>query len=381
MNNKNMVINAFIDSVLHLIALRAYLKKLFHEGYTINGTVSITKIAVINKTFSDEDLDSLSKYGLKIVIKENKKNTLLKKYFIIYLNLVYYCLCHIFIKKNDNISFLLILPSQFFINISEIIQIYRKYGNHFKIVLLEEGVGSYIRNAIRWLSRGFEKTKYIKHKIILLRKEMRYFIKYKFLIRALEKSNKIENFYILENSKSGFIPNKIVCKYFYEVFKELASKMDINSDLYNNVVLINTQPFFEEMDSNQDIDCYKNIAEICRYLNIKLVLKPHPREKNLERYSNINLVIDRSNNSIAQEIILAKAKEKPLAIVGFFSTTLVTSKIFFDIPAISLGNLIDVSKLSFYGNDIKNFMTVFKNVVSSPKTFDELRTTLKNQYL
>jgi hypothetical protein len=79
------------------------------------------------------------------------------------------------------------------------------------------------------------------------------------------------------------------------------------------------------------------MQSLIKFINkngIKPILKPHPREKN-DKYNDIKdcdfeLI---ENNFPVEEIIL---NLNPICIIGYTSTALLTSRIFFDVNAISL---------------------------------------------
>jgi hypothetical protein len=102
------------------------------------------------------------------------------------------------------------------------------------------------------------------------------------------------------------------------------------------------------------------------------VFKPHPRDKNLGRYSSLDCFVD-TNNTISQEAILSSLSTKPIAVLSFTSTALVTTKLFCDVDTYSLIRLFDSEDVQLtLQNEFNNFAKTFDEVVKIPNTIDEL---------
>ena len=110
--------------------------------------------------------------------------------------------------------------------------------------------------------------------------------------------------------------------------------------------------------------------------NVQLVVKPHPREKKLDRYANCKITVDSSNQGISQEILLASAKNQPLCIIGFCSTSLILANLYYNIPIICLGKLGAFEKIPGFGTDISNFIETFSELLIVPNSFQDVEDAI-----
>ena len=108
------------------------------------------------------------------------------------------------------------------------------------------------------------------------------------------------------------------------------------------------------------------------------MIKPHPRECKTYRYRDAGLDVDDSNSTISQEVLLANAINKPKLIIGFFSTSLITAKLFFGIKTASIGKIEDFESILGYGKDINNFINTFNNFLYVPKSYVEFENIIKS---
>lgn len=367
---------AHLHSQLHLNSFRAYWIGQKEKSNTMEGTVVIHTSAAEDSLLKEDDFKFLDNNNRIVFFhEENKKRGgKLKKLWNNYLYLLK--IKHYYTKTNFNTTFFILLPSVLKIRPSQFYNLaMQNPGKKPCMVILEEGIGNYIRNEKRWRERGLETEKGIKKIIKWGLNIIRESMTQNSLLKVLKRHNAVDYFYFFTREKGLLRVNKDVCRLFALSFKlQKVPVKDMES--YDNCILINSQPFFEEINCNEDIECYKKLINICRILKIEVRLKPHPREKQTGRYASLGIKIDTVNKRISQECVLAHCKEKPLAIAGFFSTTLVTSNILWGIPAISLGNLIDGSKLSGFERDTQNFICQFREIINVPANYSELEDML-----
>lgn len=143
-------------------------------------------------------------------------------------------------------------------------------------------------------------------------------------------------------------------------------------EIQENYILINTQPL--DLDCKQEIELLRRIINVFNEYGFRVVLKSHPRENNIEKYNELDITID-SRCRYSQEVIMESMSNKPAYIVGYYSTSLITAKIFYNIPAISIAPLalkeIDMSKE--IKDDMVSFIKCFSNMVNGIESMDQLR--------
>ena len=117
------------------------------------------------------------------------------------------------------------------------------------------------------------------------------------------------------------------------------------------------------------------VKEECEKLNCLVLLKPHPRESDLAQYKTDGFSLLNGSDSI--EELFAESKNLPKCVFGFTSTALVTSSIFFGVPAISLDRLLDGKELDSESLDMQQrYEAKFSAYVEFPKNVRELRGVL-----
>lgn len=245
---------------------------------------------------------------------------------------------------------------------------------HIQSVILDEGIGMYMRDKKAWAMESISNTTSFKQKVSII---FSLYILNPCMERHLKKINECTEFCLLKKSANyEFIPDKETIKYYGRVIKKIGAVSDYqDSKKYENAVVINTQPFYEynQVYHDEDIRAIKMICDLCSDRGISVVLKPHPREKNIERYDALkNCLVDR-RKGITQESIISQLQIKPKLIVGFSSTTLVSEKIFEQIPAMSLVACIDTNNVeSKMAMDFCRFQKTFKNIVAFPRNVEEV---------
>lgn len=373
----NVFIKGYAESNVHLISITAFVRYLTQDRDVVVKGIVVVSGFLASANDALQKYDFLIKHNIKILYDKTKKNkTLMIKLKETFKEIFFLP----FISCNDYnkpIKSYLILPPVISPKAEDIALLVKLHGN-CKIIFVEEGIGSYIRSKQRWLNCGSEKYNGLRKELKKIRTRVSSFLSKNVIIKILHSMSMIGYFYMLEKTSTGLRSDYSVCKYIVDEYKYQYRLLQLENieTSYENSIVINTQPFFEQLNINEDLKCYERIIQICDELDIKVILKLHPREKNTSRYNSLSLFIDRENSSISQEILFAGISLKPLAILGFFSTTLVTSKMFFGIDAISLGKLINMNLLNGFDEDVENFIEVFKNMVLVPSSYEDLKHVL-----
>lgn len=115
-------------------------------------------------------------------------------------------------------------------------------------------------------------------------------------------------------------------------------------DKYNNAIIICTQPL--PGLSGADYEAYGKVGEILKKHNLKNIVRMHPREKDVERYSKLGFIVDDSGkDKYTIEAVIANLEKRPKCVVSVYSSVLSDVGMFFDIPAISIARLIPPSMM------------------------------------
>lgn len=236
-------------------------------------------------------------------------------------------------------------------------------------IIVDEGLGNYMRSGFNWAVEMYQNTHSIKafiRSIVNLQKRRLY-------IQRSLKRNECLNHNILVEDKKHFKENKQITEYYKQVIDAGRVPADTYS-IYENAVIISAQLYFEnnQIKNDADLEIYKEIVSKLTEKGISVVFKPHPRDKDLSRYDSLDCYVD-TDNTVSQEIIIASVAVKPLAVLSFTSTSLVTSKLFYGVKTASLNNFLKKDDVQLtLQNEFSNFEKAFCSVVSLPTTADEL---------
>lgn len=244
-------------------------------------------------------------------------------------------------------------------------------------VIIDEGLGIYMRN-------DFEKLcEMLSFKTSIIRKIIQIYhclIRNPILLQKMESYNAIYRFTIFNRENHALTQNDVAIEYYKKTLTAVQHREYGQIKAYERAVVINTQPYFEmgQMRNDLDVEAIKFICDECKKQNCAVLLKPHPREKNLERYAGIeNLVID-TNKEESQESIIASLHVKPAVVIGFTSTTLVSLKVLFDVNTISLAPCFIKQKVGpRLREDCKDFYKTFSKSVPCVATRDELLVEIR----
>lgn len=232
-------------------------------------------------------------------------------------------------------------------------------------ITIDEGLGYYLRDTAGWLKEKKVINNGISEKWnkIVGDAAKKY---YSEIMLKKKGQLKVNTFFLKKGKKLD--TNNLCVEYLGKIFKKVSKLYEYsNYDFYNNKLIICTQPFNDlgMVRNNADIKVIHDICDRAKERNIEVILKPHPRETNIEKYQSLCAYID-ENNLVPLEAILAGLKSRPVGIIGVSTTTLVTAKVLWNIPTFSIIDVI--GKKNFCNaviEDINNFSKYFSDYVTN----------------
>jgi len=263
------------------------------------------------------------------------------------------------LKKNRKYKDYIYVLNAGRLNYKWLIYIHKNYKRGVKFVLLDDGTGGY--NGFR----GTQKYEVLKRSIYNLFKET--------LIR--------QNCFI-DNRLFYFDKGRITVKrdiaYYYESVYKSTDKQ-INEELlkkFESKIIINTQCLYDskEIEGNQDIETFRQLDKVLCFTGKKerVLVKPHPRELSLDRYSVFGWDFLKECK-YTQEEIIAKVSKKPLCVIGLTSSSLVNLNALFDIKTISLAKLFLKTDLpTGMKKDVEDFISLYGDIVEMPESEKDL---------
>lgn len=339
LNNVNVI--AFIITEWHLTGVKAFIEYLENnKEIDVNANVYLMKHPSAENFVNIEESDRFNLYYLNNKLK-----------YPIFRGDV--------IEDNKEIYIL----SAAFANIQCAAYLKKKYRYNVKTVVLDDGLGTYY-GFLHWIELRYKETKSLGAviKFILGRVYNFYFI----------RKNKIENtnFYLFQKHNNDLLLNEPVADIYRANF--VTDKQISNKGIDNSVIIVTQQ--FSDNDSMQSLfDLYCKIGKKIIDNGINVFVKMHPREKDENKYIEQGFEILKSENGEGIEEMLCSSSDKPLAVIGFYSTAMVTIKAFCDIESISLAQIIlDNPNIKVSRANTISFIEKFGKFITIPKSDIEI---------
>lgn len=242
-------------------------------------------------------------------------------------------------------------------------------------IRLDDGGASYINQFIDgWNMIG--RDEYSISNFLMLLKLICNVSFAKILIKGLAINNRLIDNRLFNKKYGRFIRNKEIAPYYDVIYKKIGAK--INPDIikrFEGAVVINTQCLKESniTDGKADFLLYKRLVRALLEKNMKVIIKTHPRELDTDKYERLGCDVY-TDIQYSQECIIAATKQRPICIVSLFSSTLLNISSIFDIPAISVANvmrndyIINKTCKSYLDDYIKGY----GSVVEFPSSVEEI---------
>ncbi len=244
-------------------------------------------------------------------------------------------------------------------------------------VVIDEGLGYYLRNTKGWLLEGRKIKQSLPKFIERILKEWLY----KVYTEAALKHRKqlLYHTFFLKKGRT-LIVNDSCVNCLRAVLEEAAACYSQDDYvIYENKLIICTQVFhdLEQIRNDADMVIIRQICDEARKHHIGVVIKPHPRETNINKYLSLGVEVD-EKQSVPLEIILAGAKRKPLAIIGITTTSLVSASVLWGIDTFSILRLVGPKNFVYeVREDINHFSHCFSKFVALPNSVNDIFTHIK----
>lgn len=239
-------------------------------------------------------------------------------------------------------------------------------------IVIEEGLATYMRDWKGWLSEDLH-----THNLVDLWNQisMRTWRKYYSDAVLRRRDELIDNTIFIKKGEHLF-KNKRAISYFKYVLQRTKDIYDYTAyEDYQNSVIVCTQTYGEQGRILNEADIH-TLERLCRVLQKKgyqVIVKPHPREKDIDKYARMGWRVD-TRNDVPLESILAGLDVKPKCIMGITTTTLVTAKLFWGISTVSIARLIARdSYTKEIADEINNFCKIFENIIQIPHSYEKIK--------
>lgn len=257
-------------------------------------------------------------------------------------------------------------------------------GCRLSYILLDEGVGSYLSTSEDWVRQSIEDRGLhgVSARIRgwLSDYEQRELPK---LIHCLNKKDRFEKFYLFDESGNLNTENAAFVKKSFESSDGRTERSThlFNSKYENALVFCSQFPLVEAGSISLEAHCQAvDVAyQASRQLGVPLVIKLHPREKDLSIYDGVDAYID-SRHGVALEEILGDLSKLPLCIASLCSTAMISSSAVFDCCGISLSALISSNETTDgFSVFCKKMNSLFGSYYKTPSTIEDLCSFLEEK--
>lgn len=360
---------AFAYTPWHVHGLLAAIRYIESSGSKVKGVVCICKHPQAGYIL-DEGYFLSCRSSLNILEYEPEYDG--------FLHIVNYLKKAIFPLNCSGKKYFLIIPNRF----EPMVHARFSEGIHSENIesfVIDEGLATYMRSDIDFykdaLKHGgsFARKAWIRFRLGMI--DSHY-------VKKISRDHFLNDFKLLKKISGGLIVNDASVPFYREVIAE--ERLNITCQqlhMYENAVIINTQPFWDEgtLSGYEDVNILTDFCKKCSEQGLHLVIKPHPREKDLDRYACLrDYAFIETRKNITQESIIAALDIKPLAVVGFSSTTLISTKIFYDIPTYSLVRMWDYDRMDpALFIEEQRFFHTFSSILPCPGDIDELVDKVK----
>lgn len=157
--------------------------------------------------------------------------------------------------------------------------------------------------------------------------------------------------------------NEKIVNYYHHVLRRNGERLiyqDIKS-IENSILIVGA--------GIESLDVLKELIDEIVSSNFKVIFKPHPREKDIEKYLDLGCILFQ-DESTSLETIFERLDIKPRYIIGTISTVLITGRVLFDIVTISYVNMM--KKDEYWKRMSSLFFDTFKDIVLFPDSMNQL---------
>lgn len=249
-----------------------------------------------------------------------------------------------------------------------------KFNNDYKInwIMIEDGIGNYrdFEYIVDTPLHGVEFCSVRFLALYTIGKIKR--IGYKFLYKMVQP----REIFLVNKNENNKKNEKIISLYKKEIGKrkEYIECSKISTSIEGKVVILTE--FVSEDSVTREIE-YLLVKQICEFFKrhgTKYIIKPHPRQKNIDVYKKLGDVFLESTK-VSMELLVGCAQIPPLAIIGVESSVLYTTSVLYGIKCFSLGEII-IRNPKFYNvgvkREIKEYESVFSDCVCYIQSIDDL---------
>lgn len=347
----------------HAFGVDSVVKLMQSKGIQMKGLSLLCKHKITG--FSQNEDIFINKASLKYKLVDETGYKKLKDYFFYY----YFIFKNIKLARKKNVFYVIgTVPA------TRIASYLYKYmpNRHIIFIIIDEGVGSYMLTDERKEQPMFKGlTGSLKYLKIRFHEHLmgELFVK-RFHDVVWQK--------LFNETNGTLIRNDEILPYYRQVFADRISCNETKVDkrkIDNSILLCTTAWQRNKIKKNEDLRVLIEFCTCLKNSGISIILKPHPRDSFFRQHAK-ELYAEVIDDNIPIESICSIAR--PLSLVSFSSTSLVTAKLFYNIPVFCLSAMLNRSLIdSMYIKEIDEFNRVFGKEICHIHHFGEFEDSIK----
>lgn len=248
---------------------------------------------------------------------------------------------------------------------------------NFINVVIDEGLGYYLRNTKGWLLEGKKTKQSLPQFVNKILKEWLYRVGTETALKY--RKQLLYHTFFLKKGRTLFINDSCVNCLRSVLEEATACYSQEDFAIYENKLLICTQVFHDlgQIRNDADMEIIRQICIEAHKNHIDVIVKPHPRETDINKYRDLGVTVD-EKQSIPLEIILAGITRKPPAIIGITTTSLVSANVLWGIDTFSILKLVGPKNFAYeVREDIDHFPSCFSKFVTLPDSVTDIFAHIK----
>lgn len=252
-----------------------------------------------------------------------------------------------------------------------------------RLVHLEEGIGAYTHDYEVQRSHAYEKSfvKRLKGAVWDKAYELFYKKRHEFIHERISEEG---NLLFDKESSQTLALNEYNARLMAHAFENLAARRSVPKVDYSNTIVLTGTELFEYHDLfDLEVEFFAGIIEMAKRYGYEVMVRPHPRVRNYEKYRMLDARID-EHCDVPLECLLLHADSKPLATIGMMSSSQVFAQALCGVPCITITDFFMSSNaakefpIGFLKviDDFRDAESYFSDVVTIPKNEGELNEVL-----
>lgn len=252
-------------------------------------------------------------------------------------------------------------------------------------IVLEEGIGSYLMTERDWWFMARDRE---HHPIVKVAKSAVLHALWPLIKDKQNRANEwmVTSFFTLfENTDEGLEVNKISCRYCKVACELIAKRKHVPNIDFSNTIIVATSKFGCLGAEKYEKDTLEIVLKILRDKGYRIVLRPHPGEPERDSFEDFPVEIDKRTD-VPLESLIAVSKQRPVAILGFLSSSQIIAKALWGVGSICIIDVLyeewnDLAKrnsaIRLSDQEVRRAKRMFRGYIDFPYGVEQLEKAIR----